>query len=379
MLVAKSLTIKYLKEESQSSSYFSYSFVKEHFYTMQAPEVVSAVLDIWDDAPFVELENEKGMLPVIVKYMDDKFWKVFDFDFVNGASFTDADFQSAIKSAVISASLANTLFGTIEAEGKRMMLDGSEYRVSGVVRDASLATPNTFAQVWVPFTVKAEEIATPTWGEGMLGTLKVFILASSASDVQTIEAEAAEIVRKLNAGQDNYTVSMSGQPELHWRSLFRQFSNVETDWGEVIKNLGTILLALLIIPAVNLAGMVSSRMEKRVSEIGVRKAFGASYQALIKQILTENLLLTCLGGVVGLIISYILMYAGKNWVLTLFDSWPDAVPEGLELSLSFSMLFNPTVFFITFGVCFILNFLSAIIPAHYGLKKGIVYSLSNNK
>lgn len=378
-LVAKSLKLNYLKRDSQSSSCFSYDFVKEHFYTMRSAEAVSAVLDVWDDYPFVELENERGMLPVVVKYTDDKFWNVFDFDFISGAPFTDADLQSAIKTAVISVSLANTLFGTVEVEGKRMILDGNEYRVAGVVRDASLATPETYAQIWVPFTIKAEELIKPKWGEGMLGAIKVFILAGSASDVQLIKEEADEFIRKINASQDEYAVTMSGQPELYWRSVFRQYSNMETNWREVIKTIGTILLALLIIPAVNLAGMVSSRMEKRLAEIGVRKAFGASYKTLIKQILTENLLLTCLGGVVGLIISYILMYTSKNWILTLFDSWPDAVPEGLELSLSIKMLFNPTVFFITFGVCFILNFLSAIIPAHYGLKKGIVYSLSNNK
>jgi len=378
-LIAGSVRIQYLKKDSQSSSSFSYGFVKEHFYTMQSPEAVSAVMETWDDYPLVELENEKGMLPVSVKYTDEKFWKVFDFDFINGMPYNEAEFQSAIKTAVISASLAQRLFGTVEAEGKRMTLDGNEYRICGVVRDVSLATPTTYAQIWVPFTIRAEELVPSKWGEGLLGQMKVFFLAKSNSDAHSVKEEADEIVRKLNTSQDEYEVSLVGQPELHWKSLFHQFSNLEIDWGEVIKTFGTILLALLIIPAVNLAGMVSSRMERRLSEIGVRKAFGASYKTLIGQMLTENFLLTCLGGLLGLVLSYILMYTSRNWVLTLFDRWPEATPEGFNLSLSVGMLFNPAVFLITLGVCFILNFLSAIIPAHYGLKKGIVYSLSNNK
>ncbi|MDR0746055.1 MAG: ABC transporter permease [Mediterranea sp.] len=379
-LMAKSIKIQYLKQNNLGSSMFSYDFVKEHFYTMQSPEAVSAVMATWDDYPLVELADEKGVLPVTVAYTDDKYWKVFDFDFINGAPFTEADFQSAIKSAVISASLANRLFGTVEAEGKRMMLDGDSYRVSGVVRDVSLATPATYAQVWAPFTIRADELATTSgFGEGMMGVMGVCFLARSNSDAHSVKAEVDEIVRKLNASQDDYIVSLAGQPELHWKSLFRHSSYTEIDWVEVIKTFGTILLALLIIPAVNLAGMVSSRMERRLSEIGIRKAFGASYNTLVGQILTENFLLTCLGGALGLILSYILMFTSRNWILTLFDKWPEAIPEGLDFSLSAGMLFNPVVFLITLGVCFILNFLSAIIPAHYGLKKGIVYSLSNNK
>lgn len=378
-LTAVSLNVNDPKREGMSSSAFSYDFVKEHFYTMQSPEVISAVMRVWEDYPFVELDNERGMLPVSVKYTDHAFWNVFGFEFINGSPFTDADFQSAIKTAVISASLANKLFGTTEAEGKRMMLDGNDYRISGVVRDVSLATPLTYAQIWVPFTIRAEGLVASKWGEGLLGTLQMFFLARSSSDAHAVKSEVDEILRKINNSQEKYVLTMAGQPEVHWKSVFRQFNNVEIDWAEVIKTFGTILLALLIIPAVNLGGMVSSRMEKRLAEVGLRKAFGASYKKLMNQILTENFLLTSLGGAVGLVMSFILIYISKNWVLTLFDRWPGGLPEGVDTTITMGMLFNPVVFFVTLGVCFILNLLSAIIPVHYGLKKGIVYSLSNNK
>ncbi|NDV81869.1 ABC transporter permease [Bacteroides sp. 51] len=378
-LIANSLRVNYPKTDGMSSSLFSYEFVKEHLYTMQSPELVSAVMEVWDDHPFVELDNERGMLPVKVRYTDHNFWNVFSFDFIHGTSYTDTDFQSAIKTAVISASLAKTLFGTTEAEGKRMMLDGNDYRISGAVRDVSLATPLTYAQIWVPFTIRAENLVPSKWGEGMLGALKVIFLAKTASDAPSVKAEADEILRKINNSQDKYVLTMSGQPDVYWKSVFRQYNNMEINWVEVIKTFGTILLALLIIPAVNLGGMVSSRMEKRLAEVGLRKAFGASYRKLMHQILTENFLLTFLGGAVGLIISYILIYTSKNWVLTLFDRWPGTLPEGTDMTITIGMLFNPAVFFTALAVCFILNLLSAIIPVHYGLKKGIVYSLSNNK
>ena len=62
-----------------------------------------------------------------------------------------------------------------------------------------------------------------------------------------------------------------------------------------------IVLVLLLIPAINMSGITQSRMRKRMAEIGVRKAFGATRSELLTQVLYENLLQTLLGGVLGLI------------------------------------------------------------------------------
>ena len=50
-------------------------------------------------------------------------------------------------------------------------------------------------------------------------------------------------------------------------------------------------------------------MQQRITELGVRKAFGGTKSVLVRQILNENLMLTLLGGVVGLLFSYLAVYA----------------------------------------------------------------------
>ena len=64
-----------------------------------------------------------------------------------------------------------------------------------------------------------------------------------------------------------------------------------------------IMFFILLIPMINLSGMVGSRMEARMSEFGVRKSFGAWRGDVLQQITGENLLLTLLGGVLGCSIS----------------------------------------------------------------------------
>lgn len=377
-MIAKSLKLEYPEKGGMSSSGYSYPFVKEHLYTLTTAEAVSATPSLWGEFPVVELSDNKGILPVSVKYVDDKFWKVFTFTFISGKPFTEADFQSGIRTAVISSSIANTLFGTNDATGKYFTLNGNEYHVSGVVKDVSFATPETYSQIWIPFTVKPEILIAPSWGKSLLGQFKVYILAPSTAAMDDVYKEVNNIVQVINSNENEYVISTVSQPEAYWKSNFRKYSNMEIDWGEVFKTFGIVLLALLIIPAVNLAGMVSSRMEKRLPEMGVRKTFGASKGKLLNQILIENFLLTVLGGIAGLVISYIIMYTSKSWILTLFDAFPQMGSES-DTFFTLGMLFNPVVFVIAFAICFVLNFLSAIIPAYYGLRKDIVKSLSNNR
>lgn len=68
----------------------------------------------------------------------------------------------------------------------------------------------------------------------------------------------------------------------------------------------------MLVPAVNLSGLTSSRMQERISEMSIRKAFGATKGTLGHQMLTENLLMTLLGGIAGLTASFIVVYFIRN-------------------------------------------------------------------
>lgn len=143
--------------------------------------------------------------------------------------------------------------------------------------------------------------------------------------------------------------------------------------------MGGLVLIFLLVPALNLCGMISTRMEKRLPEMGICKAFGADRGRLLRQVLTENLVLTCLGGLLGLGLAWTVLIGGRNWVFTLFERYGDSVPEGVDTIVSSDMLFSPWVFIVGFTVCLFLNLLSALWPAWKALCKNIVYSLNQQK
>ena len=163
-----------------------------------------------------------------------------------------------------------------------------------------------------------------------------------------------------------------------WKSQFRVLGANVPDVAGSVRSTLYMLLALLFIPAMNLCGMISSRMDERMSELGVRKAYGATNVSLISQVLTENLLLTLVGGLVGLALAYFIALTSGEWMYHLLDEG-FTLPGGMEASFTMEMLFNPTLFLTVFGLCMLLNLISALVPTVLALRHTIIYSIQTKR
>jgi hypothetical protein len=292
------------------------------------------------------------------------------------------------------------MFGDEDAIGKDIIVEENltetTYRVIGIVADVSYATPDTYGHVWLPHPslYKNEPGSGVIVREEWTGNRPAvsYILAPSVSQMEPIITEINEIVQRLNSVEPaenapKATLDLVGEPLPYWKTELREtfspirsaFSAVPFAWKEILKVLLPMLLAMLLVPAINMAGMVASMMEERLAEFGVRKVFGASRRRLMGQILAENFLLTLIGGVVGLVMSYLVMYFGSNWVMTLFDKEGVLTPDGAVTFYTVDMLFNPLLFAAALLLCFLLNYISAVIPARHALRKDIVYSLNKKR
>lgn len=379
ILVSKGMTaIEQGNENNWFSSNVSFQTVKRFYYPLKSAEAVGCSLD-GHTTSLLELPESKDLKEVQVKLVDAGFWKVFSFAFVDGKPFTRADFDSGLRKAVISVTLARRLYGDNAPVGRTFVLDSDEYQVCGVVKDVSFITPATYADIWLPLTVDAEVVEEQEGSYELIGNLSVYMLAPSVGSKDKVAGEVRDAFRKYNFSQKKYKVDLYGQPVSYWKSTFYEYCNSAPDWGKLIRTYGTILLALLFVPALNLAGMIASRMKRQLSEMGIRKAFGASKASLLMQVLWENLFLTGLGGLLGLLLSYLIVYCGRNWLPDLLSAYSDVIPEGVDSFLTPGMLLNPVVIGITFLVSLILNVLSALIPALHALKKDIVYSLNDKR
>jgi putative ABC transport system permease protein len=277
-------------ENSRGSYHLSLEVVKKCFYSLQSAEAVAVVYTDYENG-FVQPDGSEEQIPASIKCVDDGYWKVFSFSFMEGNPFTEADLQSGIRTVVIAESFARRIFGTTEVTGKQIRIDFEPYRICGVVKDVSYATDKVFAQLWLPYTAIEYQAS---WDDnpyqGALGAFITYVLAPSSGEVNNVKAEILENLHKYNASSEGVTFSVMEQPEdRQWQAIIRH-GDAKPDFTKQLILYGLIFFILLLVPAVSLSGMADSQMEKRLSEIGVRRSFGAPWHTLMYQLVIENLL-----------------------------------------------------------------------------------------
>ena len=361
--------------QGNGSSRLSYPTIKECFFSMQTPEAVTAILPIGEQTEFIQTPGSDEVYNGLVMGTDVAFWKIFQFRFLAGKPYTEEEFTSGIRKAVVSESLARRLFNTSDATGKTFLLNFEEYQVSGVVEDVPSIAQFCYAEMWIPFTNRPSQIQGSKWCDFILGHMQLYILAKKPGDFDAIRREAEENCRRYSANIPQYNFVLNEQPDTVLRAWLRTDSFARPKFMKLFIQIFSVIFLLLLVPSINLTGMTASRMKKRMEELGIRKAFGAQNRTLLLQILYENLLLTLLGGLIGLLISYGLIFMLKGWLLGNYD-W-DGSSLTASIDLSPGMLINPAIFGYTLIFCLILNLMSALVPAWRALRRPIVDALND--
>ena len=315
-------------------------------------------------------------------YTDPNFFKIFEYQFIEGRPFTQEEFESMQKLAVISDNAARELFHTeTDVIGKNIYMNQDTLQVIGVVKSASPLTPYAYADMFYPYTCGNNN--HDEWNK-YYGPLSVTFLTESNDQAKLLHEEVSEIARKWGQTNGRLDLKIGDQPISHITSAINDMGGKDTwdinsiDSMPVIRKFLLIFFALLFVPAINLSGMISRRMEGRLAEMGVRKSFGATRWSLLRQVLNENLILTVMGGLLGLVISWVILISGYRWLFDLFTSGT-TYPTSVKSFISMEMLMSPTVFVIAFAVCLTLNIISALIPAWLSLRKPIVESMNEKR
>jgi putative ABC transport system permease protein len=192
-----------------------------------------------------------------------------------------------------------------------------------------------------------------------------------------VSAELKETADRFNtSNKEGEKISTFRFPISHLQSVFDTDYEAEFTWADIIRKYLIIVLALLLVPSLNLSGMISRRMEGRLAEMGIRKSFGATRWGLLRQVLNENLILTVIGGMVGLLIAWMAVILFRS---SLFNLFGRMLAAGDIPLVTGEMMFSPTIFVSAFLVCVVLNILSALIPAWLSLRKPIVESMNEKR
>ena len=330
------------KNHSQYNGGPSFYFINRYVSTLKTPEKIAVFSG--NNATNSYTNNKK--LVNSLRYTNDKFWDVLQFAFLEGRPYNTQQLKNAEKVAVISDDTRKAYFGEdVTAVGRYIETDNVQYRVIGVVKSMPF-TSNVYADIYVPYTLTKEDLKNT----GLMGGYSAILLFNSPGDLDKARDEFNQMVAKVPMGGDEQFDQLFTFADPYFKSFIRSMhldEGTNSGMGIFLSFAGAIVLLFLLLPTLNLVNINISRIMDRSSEIGVRKAFGASSRTLVYQFVVENLILTFLGGVIGVILSFMLIQIANS----------SNIMPNMHLSINFNVLF------VTLLACVVFGLLSGVYPA----------------
>ena len=336
---------------NMNSGALSFYFLDHYTKALKTP--VKIAISSRANGTSTYINNKK--IAVNYKYINAAYWDILEYDFLEGKAFGKKEVDNAEKVAVISEDMKDEYFGDIPSViGKYIEADNVKYRVIGVVKNVPVTSYLTYSDIYLPYTVSKNDYKSKDYGGSFTGIL----LAPSKADMQKMHDEYEQVIKRVPMSNKMYDHIYS-HADTYLAAYLDTGNENQSGIVLVLTVISVFVFLFMLLPTLNLVNINITRIMERSSEIGVRKAFGASSKTLVYQFIVENIILTLLGGFIGLILSVIVIYFINSLNLI----------ANLELSINFMVLFVGLL------ICLFFGLLSGVYPAWRMSKLNVVTAL----
>ncbi len=235
----------------------------------------------------------------------------------------DLDNRSYV--AVVGSEVADELFGTQNVVGEMVSLNGYDFTIVGVLAEkGSTTTGSSDSRVVIPFTLGERILFSPG--------IKTFYVSATSSD--TVDIAQAVVENYLtNVFNDEDAYSIYNQTEM--------LSTITDTTQTLTLMLGGIAGISLLVGGIGIMNIMLVSVSERTREIGIRKAIGAARGNILMQFLIEALVISGLGGLLGLGIALGLM----SVLSQALDMTLTMSPAVAEMAIAFSLVIG-----VVFGI-----------------------------
>ncbi|HEV8357938.1 MAG TPA: ABC transporter permease, partial [Gemmatimonadales bacterium] len=270
-------------------NYAEASYIEAH---MQTPAIYSRYCE--EQLPI--LWNGKTAKSVSVWTADAPMFQIKNLDLEGGRVFTPQEARAGQAVAVVGWDLAEKLFKGVDPIGKDITIEGLPYRVVGkVAKQGTLFGISLDKFVVVPFDAPVHRVACRL---GFMDELHVRTGSPAAMQVALGEVEEMmRIQRRLKPGQeDNFAMQTAEGALEGWKKI-----------SAILMTALPMLVGIsLVVGGIVIMNIMMMSVSERTREIGIRKAIGANRRDIRRQFLVETVLLSTLGGLMGV---------GSGWAL----------------------------------------------------------------
>lgn len=230
--------------------------------------------------------------------------QVLDRPTVKGRSFTESQDQAGRRVCVIGKTVADDLFGNTNPIGQRITLNGQKYIVLGILEEKGRFMGMDYDDsAYIPLST----VAT------MMGNDKLSNIMVKAKDSSRIGDAQKEIERILSRkySDDDFTIFTQGQTLSMMEDILRIMTLM----------LAGIASISLLVGGIGIMNIMLVSVTERTREIGIRKAVGARTYDILVQFIIEAVLLSVIGGAIGISLGALGAKIASTWLPTEITTW----------------------------------------------------------
>ena len=301
--------------------------------SLEAYSSIDSAAPVISSSETVKKNSNSGSYSIVG--ITPEYFSVRDIDIQRGRKVVESDIEWNTNICVIGTDVATDLFGTWDAVNGTIIIGDSIYKVVGVLEEqgSSLAGSDD-SKIFIPYST-AERVT------GQSGVSSVYIKAAGENSVNAAINSTEAFLLQATRDEDSYTVNNQ--------------SEVLDTMGDVTNTMTLLLAGIaaisLLVGGIGIMNIMLVSVTERTREIGIRKAVGAKRRHIMFQFLCEACILSALGGVIGLLLSFCAIEcysfaaataAGLNWMVgfaaigfclvigVVFGSYPAAKASRLQ-------------------------------------------------
>jgi len=260
----------------------------------------------------------------IVNGTTPEFLEIRDWFLSSGRSFTQQDIDGATKVCLLGKTVVDNLFGGIDPIGQIIRIKVVPFTVIGVLAPKGQSTQGQDQDdtIMVPLTTAQKKL----FGMQFPGMVRVIMVQATAPEVmKDAESQINDLLRQRHRIQPKQDNDFSVRNLTEIMSTQEQAANVMTLF------LGVIASISLIVGGIGIMNIMLVSVTERTREIGIRMAVGAKRWDILFQFLIEGLILSILGGILGIGIGMI-----GTFIVSSFTQWPTLISPFAILLAFFS-------------------------------------------
>ena len=239
------------------------------------------------------------------------YFTIRDWQVTSGDIFTDGDVRAARKTALLGKTVADNLFNGVDPTGSQIQIGSVPFTVGGVLapKGQNAAGQDQDDVILVPYTTAQNRLS------GWVRLSQILVSTLSPGDIPAAQEEITAIMREAHKlggdNPDDFTVRNQSEIAAAATSTTSVMSGL----------LAAIASVSLLVGGIGIMNIMLVSVTERTREIGIRMAIGARGSDVLTQFLVESIVMSILGGVIGLLAGY-----GGAMLLGHLTGWSTVVP-----------------------------------------------------